>query len=87
MHEPKRYADMLVDFVNRYGASVWLLNTGWTGGPYGVGHRMALPHTRAMVHAVQQGLLDDVPLEQEPYFGLWIPRQVPEVPDKVLRPW
>ena len=87
VHPPARYADMLVTFVNRYHASVWLLNTGWTGGPYGVGQRMPLPYTRAMVHAVQQGLLDDVPVEQEPYFGLWIPQQVPGVPAEVLRPW
>ncbi len=87
VHEPKRYAAMLVDFVERYQASVWLLNTGWTGGPYGVGRRMPLPYTRAMVHAVQQGALAQIPLEQEPYFGLWIPQQVPEVPAEVLRPW
>ncbi len=87
VHEPKRYAAMLVDFVAKHGASVWLLNTGWTGGPYGVGHRMPLPHTRAMVHAVQGGLLDDAEMEQEPYFGLWIPRAVPGVPAEVLRPW
>ncbi len=87
VHPPSVYADMLVERVTRYKATVWLLNTGWTGGPFGVGHRMPLPYTRAMVHAVQQGLLDDAEFEQEPYFGLWIPKHVPEVPDQVLRPW
>ncbi len=87
VHPPEVYADMLVQRLERHGTTVWLLNTGWTGGPYGVGRRMPLPYTRAMVHAVQQGLLDDVPMEQEPYFGLWIPQRVPEVPDEVLRPW
>ena len=87
VHPPEMYADMLVERVQAHGASVWLLNTGWTGGPFGVGRRMPLPYTRAMVHAVQQGLLDDAAFEQEPYFGLWIPREVPGVPSEVLRPW
>ena len=87
VHPPAVYADMLVERLQRYGATVWLLNTGWTGGPFGIGRRMPLPYTRAMVHAVQKDLLSDVPFEQEPHFGLWIPKHVPEVPDEVLRPW
>ncbi|NPA26843.1 MAG: phosphoenolpyruvate carboxykinase (ATP) [Chloroflexi bacterium] len=87
VHPPQRYADMLVDLVQRNGTEVWLLNTGWTGGPYGVGHRFPLPYTRAMVHAVQRGLLREVPMEREPYFGLYIPTHVPGVPDEVLKPW
>ncbi len=87
VHHPAKYAVMLAEFAEKHGVEVWLLNTGWTGGPYGEGHRMPLPYTRAMVHAVQQGVLRDVPFETEPYFGLSIPTRVPGVPEEVLRPW
>ncbi|MGH7607087.1 MAG: phosphoenolpyruvate carboxykinase (ATP), partial [Gemmatimonadales bacterium] len=60
--------------------------TGWTGGPYGVGKRMALPHTRAMIRAALGGRLDDVPTRREPVFGLAVPRAIPDVPDALLDP-
>lgn len=87
VHHPARYATMLADFAQRYKTEVWLLNTGWTGGPYGEGQRMPLPYTRAMVHAVQKGELSRVSFEEEPYFNLSIPTEVPGVPAEVLRPW
>jgi phosphoenolpyruvate carboxykinase (ATP) len=83
---PKRYAAMLKDKLMQHGVPVWLVNTGWTGGPYGVGKRMSLPHTRALLRAVLQGQLKDVPFALDPVFGLAIPASCPGVPDSVLRP-
>ena len=83
---PETYADMLIERVNRRHAQVWMLNTGWVGGPYGVGERMSIAHTRAIVRAVVQGKLRDVPTHVDPVFGLRIPDHVPEVPDGVLDP-
>jgi phosphoenolpyruvate carboxykinase (ATP) len=65
---------------------VWLVNTGWTGGPYGVGERMAIDHTRTMVRAALSGALDDVPYETDPVFNVEVPTKVPGVPDEILRP-
>jgi phosphoenolpyruvate carboxykinase (ATP) len=83
---PMRYAELLGEKLTRFGSQVWLINTGWTGGPYGVGERMSIAHTRAMVNAALDGRLDDVPTEQEPFFGLQIPIHCPGVPDKILNP-
>jgi phosphoenolpyruvate carboxykinase (ATP) len=83
---PERYADMLIDRVNGHQADVWMLNTGWVGGPYGVGQRMSIAHTRAIVRAVVQGRLHGVPTHRDPIFGLQIPDQVPDVPREVLDP-
>ena len=83
---PETYADMLIDRVNRHHAQVWMLNTGWVGGPYGVGKRMSIAHTRAIVSAVVEGKLRDTPTHVEPIFGLHIPDQVPGVPSEVLDP-
>ena len=80
------YAKLLGDKIAQHGARVWLVNTGWTGGPYGVGSRMKLSHTRAMVHALLRDQLNDVPTDADPHFGLAIPRHVPGVPDDVLQP-
>jgi phosphoenolpyruvate carboxykinase (ATP) len=65
---------------------VWLLNTGWTGGAFGVGRRMKLAHTRAMVNAILRGELDDAGCDVDPVFGLSIPRQIRDVPAEVLKP-
>jgi phosphoenolpyruvate carboxykinase (ATP) len=65
---------------------VWLVNTGWTGGPYGVGERMRIDHTRVMVRAALKGELNDVPYETDPVFGVSVPTSVPGVPSEVLRP-
>jgi phosphoenolpyruvate carboxykinase (ATP) len=81
-----KYADMLGERLAKHGSRVWLINTGWTGGAYGVGKRMSLPHTRAIVHAALAGQLDHVPVSNDPIFGLAVPAAVPGVPATVLRP-
>ena len=83
---PSRYAEMLGQRVEASGARVFLVNTGWTGGPYGTGTRMKLAHTRRMVSAALAGELDDVETETEPFFGLQIPTAIDGVPSDVLRP-
>jgi phosphoenolpyruvate carboxykinase (ATP) len=84
--DPVEYADMLVERVERHGAQVWMLNTGWTGGPYGVGKRISIEHTRAIVRAVVENTIRDVDTREEPIFGLHVPVTVPGVPDEVLDP-
>ena len=83
---PSRYAEMLGERVERTGARVFLVNTGWTGGPYGTGDRMKLAWTRRMVNAALAGDLDDVETVTEPAFGLEVPVAVDGVPDSVLLP-
>ena len=83
---PSVYARMLGERIDRYGPGVWLVNTGWTGGRYGVGHRMKLSYTRAMVNAAVSGQLDDVKTRPDPVFGLQVPVDVPGVPANVLDP-
>jgi phosphoenolpyruvate carboxykinase (ATP) len=83
---PRRYAELLGERIRRHGVKVWLINTGWTGGPYGVGERIAIPHTRAMVNAALDGKLDDVPMRQDPVFGFDVPISCPGVPDEMLDP-
>jgi phosphoenolpyruvate carboxykinase (ATP) len=85
MH-PTVYSRMLGERLERHGSAVWLINTGWTGGPYGVGHRIDIAGTRAMVRAALNGELDDAPMRRDPIFGLDVPRHVPGVPDEVLDP-
>lgn len=83
---PVVYADMLGKKLKQHGARVWLVNTGWTGGPYGVGDRMKLAWTRTMVNAALSGALDDVETAADPVFGLHIPTSVKGVPIEVLVP-
>ncbi len=83
---PGVYADLLGQRLDRHGARVWLVNTGWTGGPYGQGHRMSLTHTRAMLRAALAGQLDGSAMHPDPVFGLAIPAHVPDVPTEVLQP-
>jgi phosphoenolpyruvate carboxykinase (ATP) len=83
---PGEYARMLAERLERFDVPVWLVNTGWTGGPYGTGERMRIDHTRVMVRAALQGKLADVQYELDPVFGVEVPLQVPGVPDEVLRP-
>ena len=83
---PTKYADMLGKLIDKHGSDVWLVNTGWSGGPYGVGSRMKLPYTRAMVRAVLSGELRGVKTEVDPIFGLSIPTEAPGVPREVLNP-
>jgi len=83
---PTVYGRMLKEKIQQHGTQVWLINTGWTGGPYGVGTRIPLPYTRAMVHAVLSHGLDSVPYHQDPIFGLWVPETCPGVPRELLQP-
>ena len=81
---PTKYAQMLGELLDTHKANVWLINTGWTGGAYGVGTRMKLAHTRAMVRAVLAGKLTTSPLKVDPVFGLAVPQGIDEVPAEVL---
>ncbi|CAM3811958.1 phosphoenolpyruvate carboxykinase (ATP) [Deinococcus frigens] len=83
---PGEYARLLAQKVQDSGATVWLVNTGWSGGMYGQGQRMSIGHTRALIHAALGGQLDGVKFEREPFFNLEIPTTVPGVPDEVLNP-
>jgi phosphoenolpyruvate carboxykinase (ATP) len=82
---PTRYAELFGRRLDQHRPSLWLLNTGWTGGPYGVGERMPLEQTRAIVTAILEGALDDAPADVDPRFGFAVPRAVPGVPDSLLR--
>src|SRR5206468_5958327 len=84
--DPSRYARMLGERIAKHGARVWLLNTGWTGGPYGVGHRMKIAYTRAMIRAALSGALDGIAYEKDPVFNLRVPASCPDVPSEVLKP-
>lgn len=83
---PMVYAEWLTRRIAEHRAQVWLLNTGWTGGPFGVGHRFRLSWTRAFVKAILNGSLSTVPVDEHPIFGLSIPRSVHGVPAEVLNP-
>lgn len=85
MH-PSIYANMLGDRVEKHGVNVWLVNTGWTGGAYGTGERMSLKHTRRMVAAALAGELDNVAMQEDPFFGLAVPASIEGVPSDVLMP-
>jgi phosphoenolpyruvate carboxykinase (ATP) len=85
-HHPNVYAELLREKINRHQSTVWLVNTGWSGGPPGVGQRMKIAHTRAMVRAVLNGSLRDVPTEPDPIFGVHVPVACPGVPPEVLKP-
>src|SRR6478672_4667209 len=83
---PTKYAEMLGKLIDEHESDVWLVNTGWTGGAFGVGKRMKLGHTRSMVHALLRGDLHPAALETDPVFGLQIPKHIAGVPDDVLNP-
>jgi phosphoenolpyruvate carboxykinase (ATP) len=81
---PKVYAEMLGKRMKEHSAQCWLVNTGWFGGPYGVGARMKLSYTRAMVNAAIEGRLNNIEFEKDPAFGLTVPTTVPGVPPEFL---
>ncbi len=83
---PDIYAEMLGDKMEEYGTNVYLINTGWTGGPYGEGHRIDIDYTRAMVDAALNGKLEDVEFRRHPYFKVMVPKECPDVPNEVLWP-
>ncbi|GAB4535221.1 MAG: phosphoenolpyruvate carboxykinase (ATP) [Haliangiales bacterium] len=83
---PTKYAELLAEKVRKHGANTWLINTGWTGGPFGVGHRMKLGYTRAIIDAIHNGTLDNVETQDDPVFGFAIPTSCPDVPSELLLP-
>ncbi len=83
---PGRYAEMLGQLIEKHFVDCWLVNTGWTGGPFGVGQRMKLSFTRAMVRAALDGRLHKIETRLDPVFGIAVPKQVPDVPDSILDP-
>lgn len=83
---PGVYADLLGKKMAEHNAACWLVNTGWSGGPYGVGHRMKISHTRAMIRAILNGSLANVETKPDPIFGVNVPVSCPEVPTEVLQP-
>jgi phosphoenolpyruvate carboxykinase (ATP) len=83
---PTVYAELLRKRIGEHQAAVWLVNTGWSGGPYGVGHRIELAYTRAMVRAALSGALNGAPTKRDPIFGLQVPETCPGVPADILDP-
>lgn len=83
---PTVYANMLGEKIAKHKVNCWLVNTGWTGGPFGEGHRMKIAYTRAMINAALDGRLAQIPTEEDPIFGLHIPQSCPDVPTEVLKP-
>jgi phosphoenolpyruvate carboxykinase (ATP) len=82
---PAKYAELLAAKLKQHGANVWLVNTGWTGGAYGVGSRIKLAHTRAIIDAIHSGALTDAPTQRDPYFKLDYCTRCPGVPDSLLQ--
>jgi phosphoenolpyruvate carboxykinase (ATP) len=83
---PTVYAELLGRKIAEHKSACWLVNTGWTGGPYGTGRRISIQHTRAMIRAAFNGELDKAGYEADPVFGVLVPRSCPDVPQEVLRP-
>ena len=83
---PAKYAEMFGNRMKKHKVNVWMINTGWSGGPYGVGNRMKLSYTRAMITAALEGKLDKVEYESHPVFGMMMPKKCPGVPCDVLNP-
>jgi phosphoenolpyruvate carboxykinase (ATP) len=83
---PAVYAKMLGERITRHGSQCWLVNTGWSGGSYGVGKRMSIAHTRALLRAALDGRLRAAPLRKDRHFGLLVPQRCPDVPSEVLDP-
>ncbi|KAJ7300052.1 hypothetical protein O6H91_17G014800 [Diphasiastrum complanatum] len=86
MLHPTKYAAMLADKMKKHGSTAWLVNTGWSGGSYGVGQRMKLSYTRKIIDAIHNGSLLKANYSQTPIFGLHIPDNVEEVPSEILHP-
>lgn len=83
---PGQYAEMLGKKMQEHKVNVWMINTGWTGGPFGTGSRMKLKFTRAMITAALEGKLDNINFEKHPVFGMEVPASCPDVPTEVLNP-
>ncbi len=83
---PGKYAEMLGEKMKETNVNVWMINTGWSGGPYGIGSRTKLKYTRAMITAALEGDLDSVEFEAHPVFGMMVPKRCPNVPAEILNP-
>ena len=83
---PSVYANLLRERMTRQRVNCWLVNTGWSGGPYGVGQRMPIAYTRALINAALDGNLGHVPMQEDPVFGIHIPTQCSGVPETILQP-
>lgn len=83
---PAKYAELLAANMKKYGSKAWLVNTGWCGGSYGVGKRLSIKHTRAIIDGIHSGALAQVECRKDPIFGLDVPVSCPGVPSEVLRP-
>ncbi|MFI5172613.1 MAG: phosphoenolpyruvate carboxykinase (ATP) [Chitinophagales bacterium] len=83
---PTKYAEMLGEKMRKHNVNIWLVNTGWTAGPYGTGHRMKLSYTRAIITAALKGELDNVKYHAHDIFGLMMPESCPNVPSEILDP-
>jgi phosphoenolpyruvate carboxykinase (ATP) len=86
VHRPAFYAHLLRHKIERYNVKCWLVNTGWVGGPYGVGRRISIKHTRNLLNAALNGALDNVEYHTDPVFGFQVPKTCPDVPEDVLYP-
>ena len=86
VHHPYRYAELLKRKIERYGVNCWLVNTGWIGGPYGIGHRISIRYTRALLEAALSGALLDAEYVTDPIFGFSVPKTCGDVPPQVLNP-
>jgi len=86
VHHPAFYGNLLKRKIERYGSTCWLVNTGWVGGPYGIGKRISIRHTRALLNAALDGKLDSVDYYRDPVFCFEVPKSCPDVPENVLRP-
>lgn len=83
---PSVYAEMLQDKIAKHKVNCWLVNTGWSGGSFGVGSRIKIRYSRAMINAALSGVFDEIQFETEPFFGLSIPKSCPDVPGELLNP-
>ena len=86
MWHPNKYAELLAEKIRQHKAKAWLVNTGWTGGSFGVGSRIKLKYTRAIIDAIHNGDFEKVDTITEPHFGLKVPTACPNMPDEVLKP-
>ena len=86
VHHPYKYAELLKRKIERHDVACWLVNTGWVGGPYGIGKRISIKYTRALLSATLTGRLEKVKYRRDPLFAFEIPAKCPDVPDDVLDP-
>jgi len=86
VRRPEAYAELLKAKLLKHGVETWLVNTGWTGGPFGIGERISIHHTRALLNAALSGALQKVQYRQDPVFGFDVPMTCEGVPSDILEP-